>query len=407
MSFQWGRFSAKGLDFLFSSTARLNIADGSVRSSKTITSIVRWIEYVKTAPPGDLIMVGKTERTLKRNILDPLAAMVGAKRFRYNRGLGELFLFGRRIYIAGANDERAEGKIRGLTLAGAYGDEVSLWAESFFKMLLSRLSVKGAKLFATTNPDFPGHWLKTDYLDKAGLDLLSWHFTLDDNPNLDPAYVAALKNEYTGVWYQRFILGLWVAAEGLIYDAWSDANLFDDSTMPPGLRSVSRRYISVDYGTQNATVYLEVLDDGATLWIANEYYHSGRTTGRQKTDAEYVTDMDSFVGDHKPLAVIVDPSAASLKAALRAKGYRIKDALNDVPEGIKRTATLIAQRKILVHRANCPHLLQELAGYVWDEKALQRGVEQPLKTNDHCMDAARYATLTLVNDYRAHRSIRR
>ncbi|WP_304459784.1 PBSX family phage terminase large subunit, partial [Alicyclobacillus sendaiensis] len=286
---------------------------------------------------------------------------------------------------------------------GAYGDEVTLWPENFFKMLLSRLSVAGAKFFGTTNPDSPYHWLKAEYLDKPDLDLRSWHFTLEDNPNLDSAYVESLKREYTGLWYKRFILGLWVMAEGAVYDMWDDAlNTFTDADMPPGLKTVARRYVSVDYGTQNATVFLDCLDDGDTLWIVNEYYHSGREHGRQKEDAEYADDLLNFVGPERPRFVIVDPSAASFKVALRRRGLMVKDAENDVLEGIRMTATMIAKRKLRVNRDRCKNLIKEISGYVWDEKAAERGQEKPVKQNDHACDALRYLVATVVNPRRLH-----
>jgi len=415
---KWGLFSRKGLESLAGSTARLNIWEGSVRSGKTVCSIVRWLEYVRRGPPGDLLMSGKTERTLKRNILDPIAEIVGHRRFAYNRGLGELMLCGRRAYVTGANDERSEGKIRGLTLAGAYGDELSLWPESYFKMLLSRLSVAGARFFGTTNPDFPTHWLKVEYLDNPGLDLSVWHFTLDDNPNLDPAYVAALKSEYTGVWYQRYIQGLWVAAEGAIYkDAWSDEeNLFDDDT--PGLdqdmriRAANRRYIAVDYGTANPMVYLDIIDDGRALWVVNEYYYDSRKTGVEKTDGQYADDLQAFIaeaGQHgiAPAAIIVDPSAASFKAELSRRRLFTRDlgetvnADNEVLDGIRMVSTMLHRRLIRVHKTRCPMLHKELTSYVWDDKWIQKGgKERPVKINDHTCDALRYLVRTVIHPRR-------
>jgi len=418
-AFEWGEFGRTAMRFILRSTARINIAEGSVRSGKTVASIVRWIEYVKHAPPGDLLMVGKTERTLKRNVLDILEQMVGRKNFRYNRGLGELMLFGRRVYIAGANDERAAGKIQGLTLAGAYGDELTLWPESFFTMLLSRLSVKDAKIFGTTNPDFPSHWLKVHYLDRAAyLGLFALHFDIDDNPNLDPSYVASLKREYTGVWYQRYILGLWVAAEGAIYrDSWSDDLLFDEdsSDYDPEMvnRRSNRRYIAVDYGTLNPTVFLDVIDDSRVLWIVNQYYWDGRAQGCEKTDAEYADDLEAFIAEMGPQAIPVnaiigDPSAASFWAEIRRRRLRYKavegdvvKADNEVLDGIRVTATMLKTRRIRVHRTRAAKLREELQSYAWDEKAIQRGErERPIKQADHGPDAVRYLVKTVITPRR-------
>lgn len=389
MSFEWGRFSRKALRSIYESQARLNIWEGSVRSGKTVSSIVRWLDYIHSGPPGDLLMVGKTERTLKRNILDPLEEIVGGKHFEYNRGLGEVYIYGRRIYVAGANDERAEGKIRGMTLAGAYGDELTLWPESFFKMLLSRLSVAGAKFFGTTNPDSPYHWLKAEYLDKEGLDLKSWHFTLEDNPNLDPAYVAALKREYTGLWYKRFILGLWVLAEGAIYDMWDeDVHVIDDDDLPSRF---DRYYVGVDYGTGNPTVFLlfGLADD--TLYQLNEYYYDSRAKGRQKTDAEYSADFRAWLPSNiKPRSIEIDPSAASFIAQLKKDGVPgVRRADNNVLDGIRRVAARLSGGKLFVHK-RCENTIREYMAYVWDSKKQAKGEDAPLKENDHCMDSTRY-----------------
>lgn len=390
-AFKWGLFSPKGLRSITESTARLNVWHGAVRSSKTICSMVRWLEYVKSGPPGDLLMTGKTERTLKRNILDPLEQIIG-RGFKYNRGTGEAKLLNRRIYIAGANDERSEGKIRGLTLAGAYGDELSLWPETFFKMLLSRLSVPGAKLFGTTNPDSPYHWLKTDYIDNSELDLKSWHFELEDNPNLDQAYIDSLKKEYTGLWYKRFISGLWVLAEGAIYDMWDD-NVHAVDIIP---ERFDRYYLGVDYATGNPTAFILIGQAGLKLYAIDEYYWDSARTGRQKTDAEYSADLKKFIEGRYPQAILVDPSAASFILQLRRDQVPgIRNADNSVLDGIRNVASFISGSRFFVYKKKCPNLLKEFAGYVWDPKAQKKGEDKPIKTNDHALDATRYVVNTI------------
>lgn len=398
MSFNWGLFSHKQLDVIANSTARINVMDGSVRSGKTIASLVTWIMFVSAAPPGELLMVGKTERTLKRNILDVLEQIVGSRYFKYNLGAGEVTLFGRRIYLVGANDLRSEGKIRGLTLVGAYGDEISLWPESFFIMLLSRLSVPGARFIGTTNPDSPYHWLKTNYLDRAEeLNLKRWHFTLEDNPNLDPAYIEALKKEYTGLWYKRFILGLWVMAQGVIYD------MFDEikHKIPTVEREYSEYHIAVDYGTQNPTTFglwgKCAKGEYAGKWIKiKEYYYSGREENKQKTDEEYYQDLEKFAGDLGIKYVIVDPSAASFITLIRKKGkFKVKPAKNDVIEGIRNMATAL-NRGLILYNDCCTNTFREFYSYVWDERAAERGEDRPLKQNDHCMDSDRYFVNTTI-----------
>ena len=393
MSFNWGRFSRKQLDVIANSTARMNILDGSVRSGKTIASLVAWIMFVSEASPGELLMVGKTERTLKRNILDVLEQMVGPRYFKYNLGSGEATLFGRRIYLVGANDMRSEGKIRGLTLAGAYGDEITLWPESFFTMLLSRLSVPGARFIGTTNPDSPYHWLMRNYLRRANeLDLKSWHFSLEDNPNLDPKYVEALKREYTGLWYKRYILGQWVLAEGIVYD------MFDPQkhVVPTVDRPYTQYYVSIDYGVQNPTTFgLWGLYKG--VWYkVKEYHYDGRGSGRQKDNEEYYRDLVEFLGNIQPRAIIIDPSAQSFIATIKKKGrFAVRPARNDVLEGIQNMATALNTGKILYNDC-CEETFREFASYIWDEKAAERGEERPVKQNDHQLDADRYFVNTIV-----------
>lgn len=393
--FKWGRFSPMGLSSILESTARINLWEGAVRSSKTICSIVRWLEYVKSGPPGDLLMTGKTERTLKRNILDPLTEIVGSRHFKYNRGVGEAKLYGRRVYIAGANDERSEGKIRGMTLAGAYGDELTLWPESFFKMLLSRLSVRGGMLFGTTNPDSPYHWLKVDYLDKLGLNLRSWHFELEDNPNLDPAYIEALKREYAGLWYKRFILGLWVLAEGAVYDMWDD-QIHAVDIIP---ERFDRCFLGVDYGTSNPTVFLLIGELKHCLYAVDEYYWDSSKTGRQKTDEEYSGDLKKFIEGRWPQSIIIDPSAASFITQLRKDGAAgIRQADNEVLEGIRNVASFLSGKRLFVYRKKCPNLLKEFASYVWDPKAQKKGEDKPIKQNDHSLDSLRYVVQTVFGN---------
>jgi len=203
----------KALDSYTNCDAFINLWEGSVRSGKTVASIIAFLKFVRTSPAGDLLMVGKTERTLERNIINPLKDMLGSQRVKYNSGKGELFISGRLIYVAGANDAKAESKIRGMTLVGSYVDEVSLLPESMFAQLVNRHSLKGARIYGTTNPDNPNHWLMRDYLSKArltithtgetiqnpdGINLHRFSFNLDDNPTLEPDYIQNLKQMYTG-----------------------------------------------------------------------------------------------------------------------------------------------------------------------------------------------------------------
>ncbi|NRS20603.1 PBSX family phage terminase large subunit [Brevibacillus sp. HB1.4B] len=401
-------FGEKMLRFILNpieQDARINILEGAVRSGKTVGMIPKWLNYLLSGPPGLLVITGVSKETIYDNVLRDLFDTVGDHNFRYNQQNGLIRLFGRDIKVIGAKDEGSEKYLRGKTLAGAYCDELTLMPEKFFKQLLNRLSVKGAKLYATTNPDSPYHYLYTEYItDKEKLDsgmVKVYHFNLDDNPNLDDEYKSFIRNAYSGFWYLRMIEGKWVVAQGAIYDMWDkELNTFDDEDLPPGFKSQAQRYISIDFGTQNATVYLDCWDDGDTVWVLDEYFYDGRKEGKQKENSEYADDFQKFIGEEYPRFVIIDPSAASFKTTLRNRGYRLKDAENEVLEGIRMVSTLMAQRKLRVHRKKCPNFLNEVGGYVWDEKAALRGVEQPVKQNDHCMDSIRYMIRTIVNPRR-------
>jgi PBSX family phage terminase large subunit len=413
---------------------RLTIYEGSVRSSKTITSLLDWLAYVRTAPPGPLLMVGKTERTLERNIVGPLVEMLGRHRCRLVRGTGELHLLGRTVLIAGANDERSQEKIRGLTLAGAYVDEASLVPESFWSMLLTRLSVEGARLLATTNPDSPSHWLKRDYLDRAQshltragqvlelggpVDCARLSFVLADNPTLDPAYRAFLDASYVGLWRRRFIDGEWVAAEGAIYDM-LDLDGPHRVQWPDVRRSLTGRWwVGVDYGQSNPFHAVLLGSDGDRLIVCGEWRYDGRTAHRQLDDGQYEERLRGWLDDGAdvpapegmtasgvwPDRTAVDPSAASFRSMLRNRGWTgLVSADNAVDDGIRNVASLLAARKLVFAAGQrgpaAPFLEREMTGYVWDPKATKRGEDAPVKVDDHGADALRYCVMACRSVWR-------
>lgn len=393
MSFNFGQFSSKAIKSL-TTDSRINIWEGAVRSGKTIASLCAWINYAAhNAPEGPLLMCGKTERTLKRNILDPLSEMAG-KHFSFSPSSKEGELMGKKIYICGANDARAQNHIRGLTLAGTYGDELTLWPYEFFQMLLSRLSIAGAKFFGTTNPDSSCHWLMTEYLDNKALDLKRWHFNLQDNPNLPGEYVEAIKNEYSGLWYRRFILGEWCAAQGVIYER------FDKQLHIKALdNSFERYFVACDYGILNPCVFglfgVSGSEEHMHYHLIKEYHHDGRQSG-QKTDADYADDMCRFCEGYNISHIIVDPSASSFIAQLRRRGFKVIRAKNDVIAGISYVSGMLAEQRFTMG-LGCIHTLKEFENYVWDETAAKLGEDKPLKVNDHCMDMLRYALFTDVS----------
>lgn len=394
------------LNSLTDSTARINIWHGSVRSSKTIMSIIRWLEYIPIAPKGKLLMIGKTERTLKRNILDVIEEMVGSSNYHFSSGKGEVRIFGRVIDIVGANDERSENKIRGTTLAGAYGDELTLWPESFFKMLMTRLSVPKSMFFGTTNPDSPYHWLKSGYLDREPeLNMKSFHFTLHDNPALDPDYVQDLEKEYTGLWYKRFILGLWVMAEGVIYDMFNiDEHVKTAEQLPVNVMEFDRYYVPIDYGASNPTTFLMIgermqQDGERHSYVLKEYYYDGRKEQSQKTNTEYADDLVKFIGGTNVDQIYVDPSAKAFITELkRTKGITssVVAAVNDVSDGIQEVGKKLHKKTMFVVDT-CINLLREFNAYVWDAKSQKKGEDKPVKDNDHCLDGLRYYVMTRLH----------
>lgn len=385
-------FSKKQLEFFNESDARLNIAVGAVRSGKSHINIHRFMKELKRDGPkeGNFLITGKSERTVLMNIIEPMQEFTGGL-IRYNRGMGEFTLFGRKVYVVGANDERAEGKIRGATFAGALVDEITILPESYFRMLLSRLSIEGAKLFGGTNPDSPMHWFKTDFIDKFEHDqeeLKYFRFNLDDNPTLTESFKNSLKKEYSGLWYSRFILGDWVLAEGAVYDFF-DKNTHVVSAPPTYAKSY---YLGVDYGTSNsfAAVLLGYNDDHKpTLWIEKEYYWDSKAMGYQKTDAEYGLDLQREFQGYPIKLVYLDPSAASFQVELRRLKMPVKQANNDVIDGIRCVSTLLSQGNLVICKS-CINLIKEIQGYVWDDNAVKRGEDKPLKQRDHAIDAMRY-----------------
>ena len=368
---------------------RINLLEGSVSSGKTWVSLVLWGFWVATMPTDKLyLMCGKSLTTLKRNCLIPLEELFGRSNFQFSTSAKEAYLFGRRILLEGANDARSESKIRGLTLQGAYCDELTLFPRDFFVMLLSRLRVPGAKLIATTNPDSPEHWLKKEYIDRrTELDMLVVRFLLDDNTTLDPQYVAAVKAEYTGVFYNRFILGEWCLAEGIVYPQFDRTQHVKRLEEPQG-----KWYISVDYGTLNAFSAGLWCYDGNTAYRAAEWYYSGREQRRQLTNAQYLKHIQTLAEGKTIESVIVDPSAASFITELRQAGLTVRKGRNDVVDGIRRVSTALQQGKLLFS-PDCRDCIREFSLYRWDEKAAE---DRPIKENDHAMDDVRYFVSTIL-----------
>lgn len=381
------------------------IADGAIRSGKTVSMGVSFVAWAMSTFDGcNFAMCGKTVGSFRRNVWSWLRIALLSLGYkiqeRHTEGLIRITFKDHTndFFIFSGKDESSQDLIQGITLAGVFFDEVALMPESFVQQATGRCSVTGSKFWFNCNPDSPEHWFKINWLDKVKeKNLLHLHFVLEDNLSLAKKIIERYKNMYYGVFYQRFILGLWVIAEGAIYDMFHDSNLYEDGERNPYV--AYRRYIGVDYGTTNPMVFLEIFDDGKTMWVEREYYHDSKKEGRQKTDAEYIKDFEDFCGDKKPDFVIIDPSAASFKLELRNHGFRVKEADNDVINGIRLVGSLLGSLRLRVHK-RCTHTISEHRGYIWDEKARKNGEEKPVKDKDHCCDALRYVVKTIIKRMR-------
>lgn len=375
------------------------IADGAVRSGKTsVMSLSFFLWGMGNFNECSFAMCGKSVGAVQRNIVTPLLGMTYLREqfeIKYNRA--DHVIVARRgdrenrFYLFGGKDESSAALIQGITLAGVLLDEVALMPRSFVEQALARCSVAGSKLWFNCNPEGPEHWFRKEWILKPEKqNALHLHFVMDDNPSLDDATKARYRAMFSGVFYERFILGRWVMSEGLIYDMFdTGANTYTEG--PPSLHFSGVRTITCDYGTTNPTVFLDIYDYDGTIYVDREYRWDSRDMdngGRQKTDEEYADDMEAFLHNDQ-CAIIVDPSAASFIAALRRRGLYVIPADNEVLDGIRRTATLIQRRKLLVNKS-CTGLLGELGTYLWDEKSCKLGVDKPLKERDHGPDALRY-----------------
>lgn len=394
------------LSIVESRSARISIWAGAIRSGKTVASLLAFMMAIAEAPNSGLILItGYTLQAIERNVLDPMQdeALFGelAREIHHTAGSNVAVILGRTVHLIGAADSRAEARLRGLTACLAYADEATLMPLAFWTQLLSRLSVAGARLLATTNPDNPSHWLRRDFILREGeLDLRHWHFTLADNPSLTAKYIADISAENVGLWYKRRVLGLWVAAEGAIFDMWDPDRHVVDIPAP-----ITRWLAAgIDHGTKNPfhAVMLGLGTDGV-LYAVSEWRHDSRQAHRSMTDVEYSAAVREwpntvrFPGTRlygpRPEFWVVDPSAAGMREQLHRDGVSTVPADNAVSDGIMRMSSLLAAGKFKVSR-DCPALIAELPGYSWDDRAALLGEDKPVKVDDHGIDATRYAIAT-------------
>lgn len=374
---------------------RWNVKTGATRSGKT------WMDVAYVIPmrilavkglPGLTVFMGNTRGTLQRNVIEPLQEIFGTKRVGDIRADNTALIFGEKVYCLGADKKNQVDRIRGSSIKYCYGDEVVTWSPEVFDMLKSRLDKEYSKFDGTCNPAGPNHWFKK-FLD-SDADIYQQHYKLDDNPFLPPGFVKSLKAEYAGtVYYARYILGEWAHAEGLIYPMYPDA-LEKPFVPEEGWKDIA---IGVDYGTQNAFAALLFGQDNSGWHLFAEYRYSGRDTGYQKTDDDYVREIENFVSKNLPenkrrgLTLIVDPSAASFIAAIMRSSYsfRVRKADNDVEDGIRDTAVCLQRGTVKIFDT-CRETLKEIEGYIWDDK----NEDKPVKVDDHMMDAMRYFVRT-------------
>lgn len=382
------------------------IADGAIRSGKTLSMSLSFVLWAMTSFDGqNFAMCGKTIGSFRRNVLFWLKLMLKSRGYRVtDHRADNLVIVSREekenyFYIFGGKDERSQDLIQGITLAGVFFDEVALMPESFVNQATGRCSVDGSKYWFNCNPDGPYHWFKVNWIDKRKeKKLLYLHFTMDDNLSLSEKIKARYRSMYTGVFFKRYILGLWCMAEGIIYD------MFDPDRCVKSIKEIisklidGNRYVSIDYGTQNATAFLLWNKGVDGVWYCvREYYYSGRDEGVQKTDAEYADELEKWLEETKIRAVIVDPAAASFIAELRKRGYKVLKAKNDVIDGIRLVGTKLNQN-LIIFSDSCINTIKEFASYIWDARAAERGEDKPVKEHDHAMDAVRYFVYTILNN---------
>lgn len=394
------------------------IADGAIRSGKTVSMSLSFVMWAMARYDGqNFIMAGKTISSFKRNVLQNLKLMLTSRGYHWLYHISgdfpnmlEISRNGKTnyFYIFGGKDEGSQDLVQGITAAGAFFDEVALMPESFVNQATARCSVEESTWWFNCNPAGPMHWFKLNWIDKRKKKrLLYLHFTMDDNLSLSEKVKERYRSMYVGVFYLRYIKGLWAVAEGLIYTMFTNANLYSDEERPPALKNIASKSITVDYGTTNPCVFLEVWDDGETLWIDREYRwdsrseEAQRTGNPQKTDAQYADDMETFMGpeDQDWCEIVIDPSAASFITELRTRGFYVTTADNEVLDGIRVVGSLLARRMIRINR-RCKGLIGEMYSYVWDDKAADRGEEKPVKQKDHGPDALRYYCYTKLPKWR-------
>lgn len=372
------------------------ICDGAVRSGKTLCLGISFVAWACGCFRGrSFALCGKTIRSLKRNLVTTLLPVLAESGFSCRFKVGENLLeigYGKncnRFYLFGGRDESSAALIQGITLAGAFFDEVALMPRSFVEQALARCSVEGSKFWFNCNPEGPQHWFYREWIKNAEeKNAFYLHFTMDDNPSLSRHMLRRYHRLYSGVFYERFILGRWVAAEGLVYP-FMTGQMF--CPVPEG--RMEEYAASCDYGTVNPCSVGLWGRLGGTWYRVAEYYYDSRREGSQRTDEEHYAALEHLCAGRKISCVAVDPSAASFIETIRRHGkYRVRRARNDVTDGIRRTAVALREGKIRICGC-CRDAVREFGLYRWDEG---RADDAPVKENDHSMDDIRYFVTTVL-----------
>ena len=387
------------------------IADGSIRSGKTMSMSNGFVFWAMNRfESQNFAICGKTVGSCYRNVIKPLIQMIsGRYQVKYLRSENLMIIKqGAKtnyFYIFGGKDESSQDLIQGITLAGVLLDEVALMPRSFVEQALARCSVTGSRFWFNCNPDTPYHWFYKEWIEKSeDKKALYLHFNMDDNLTLSEEVKDRYKSLYSGSFYDRYIEGLWVAADGLVYPMFSR----EKCVVPTQNRSYTMYHVSIDYGTLNPfSAGLWGLCGGVWYRIG-EYYYDGREHGRQKTDDEYYAEVDKLVGGRNIRSIIIDPSAASFITLIRRKGkYAVLKADNAVLDGIRETATCLQTGKIKFNDC-CENTFKEFYSYVWDTKhAEATGEDKPMKVHDHAMDDIRYFVKTIVAKHNGAVTLRR
>ncbi len=371
------------------------VCDGAVRSGKTLAMGLGFFLWAMSCFDGRKFGIcGKTIGALRRNVLSEVLPWLEDLGIQWRESRTDNLLTARlrgrenQFYIFGGQDEGSAGLVQGITLAGVLLDEAALMPRSFVEQACARCSVAGSRLWFNCNPAGPSHWFyRTWILEAQQRNCLRLHFTMEDNPGLTEPVRQRYKKLYSGVFYQRFVLGQWVQAEGRVYD------FFTADMAGKAPDSCEQWYISCDYGTVNPTSMGLWGRSGDVWYRVKEFYFSSRQAQRQMTDAEYAQALETLAGGRSITAVIVDPSAASFLEVLRRNGWRVRKAENDVLSGIRMTSDCLKNGKIVICE-DCRDCLREMEEYVWDLSG--GGRDRVRKEHDHAMDDMRYFVATVL-----------